>query len=123
MAREQSYRDWIAWQEGRFLARDVYRLTAIWPPEERFGLVNQARRAASSIPANIAEGSGRTGRRELRHHLSLAHGSLCELESHLILGMDLGFMSSDDLDGILEQSAEVGRVVRGFLRKPQDEAS
>jgi four helix bundle protein len=85
----RGYRDLIAWQKAMVLVTDTYRVTARWPSEERFGLSLQARRAAVSVPANIAEGSGRSGSRHLRNHLSIAHGSLCELETHVLVARDL----------------------------------
>ena len=116
MARQQSYRDLIAWQKAMQLVPAIYRVTAEWPREERLGLTNQIRRAAVAIPANIAEGQGRLGSRELKHHLSIAHGSLCELETHLLIGQDLGFSDEPTLRPLLLQADEVGRVLRGFIR-------
>jgi four helix bundle protein len=106
----------VAWQKGRLLAREVYRTTTGWPSEERFGLTSQIRRAAVSVPANIAEGQGRQGKAELRHHLSIAHGSLCELETLLIVAADVGVLDTETETRLLSQAEEVGRVVRGFLR-------
>ncbi|HEX5500385.1 MAG TPA: four helix bundle protein [Thermomicrobiales bacterium] len=113
---DQSYRDLIAWQKGIALVESVYRLTAGWPSDERLGLVAQARRSAVSVPANIAEGAGRSGTREFRHHLSMAHGSLCELETHLIVAQRLGFESRVPANSVLDQTAEVGRLLRGLIR-------
>ncbi|HLL51252.1 MAG TPA: four helix bundle protein, partial [Thermomicrobiales bacterium] len=75
MTREGTYRDLITWQKSRHLVSQIYRLTSGWPADERFGLTSQLRRAAVSISANIAEGQGRLGVAELRHRLSIAHGS------------------------------------------------
>ena len=119
MAR--GYRDLIAWQKAMTLVTETYRMTGRWPAEERFGLTLQARRAAVSVPANIAEGSGRTGARHLRNHLSIAHGSLCELETHVLVGRDLGFTETPETDALLERSEEVGRIIRGLLKSlPSD---
>ncbi len=117
MLRSDSYRDLIAWQKAMVLAREVYRITADWPAEERFGLTSQARRAAVSVPSNIAEGSGRSGSREFRHGLSLAHGSLCELETQIALGVSLGFSDPEQGNLLQEQATEVGRIIRGLIRK------
>jgi four helix bundle protein len=117
MGREQSYRDLIAWQKGMSLVTEVYAVSAAWPESERFGLTNQARRAAVSVPANVAEGAGRSGARELRHHLSMAHGSLCELETHLLIAGNLQFSSDETIKNLIAQSEEVGRIIRGFLRR------
>ena len=116
MARETSYRDLIAWQKGMRLVNAVYRITASWPSEERFGLTSQVRRAAVSIPANVAEGQGRLGRAELKHHLSIAHGSLCELETLLTVAGDNDMLDPETHDRLAQQAEEVGRVLRGLLR-------
>ena len=112
----RGYRDLIAWQKAMTLVRDTYQLTRGWPADERFGLTLQARRAAVSVPANIAEGSGRTGARHLRNLLSIAHGSLCELETHVLVAHDLGFMETPETDALLARSEEVGRIIRGLLK-------
>ena len=117
MQRTDSYRDLIAWQKAMVLARLVYAVSASWPVDERFGLTSQVRRAAVSVPSNIAEGSGRSGSREFRHGLSLAHGSLCELETQLMIGIDLGLCESNQGDQVLEHAAEVGRIIRGLIQK------
>jgi four helix bundle protein len=114
--RQGTYRDLIAWQKGVSLVNSIYRVTATWPTEERFGLTSQTRRAAVSIPSNIAEGQGRLGKAEMRHHLSIAHGSLCELETLLIVAGENGLIASDILDRLLVQADEVGRLLRGFIR-------
>src|SRR5215211_7363690 len=117
MQRTDSYRDLIAWQKAMVLVRSVYVVTASWPADERFGLTSQVRRAAVSVPANIAEGSGRSGSREFRHGLSVAHGSLCELETQLLIGIDLELCEPDQGDQVLAQAAEVGRIIRGLMRR------
>ncbi len=98
------------------LARDVYRLTASWPSDERFGLTSQVRRAAISIPANLAEGQGRFGRGEFARFVSIAHGSLCELETELLLARDIGLVQGPDLSGLLETAAEIGKMLRSLHR-------
>jgi len=117
MQRTDSYRDLIAWQKAMVLVRSVYVITTSWPADERFGLTSQVRRAAVSVPANIAEGSGRSGSREFRHGLSVAHGSLCELETQLLIGIDLELCEPDQGDQVLAQAAEVGRIIRGLMRR------
>src|SRR5215217_240947 len=99
------------------LVRSVYVITTSWPADERFGLTSQVRRAAVSVPANIAEGSGRSGSREFHHGLSVAHGSLCELETQLLIGIDLGLCEPGSGEQVLDQAAEVGRIIRGLIRK------
>ena len=110
------YRDLIAWQRGMMLVKSEYVVTRQWPNEERFGLTDQTRRAAVSIPANIAEGKGRSGPREYAHHLSIAHGSRCELETLLLIAFDQGYASKPDIESLITQSEEVGRILRGLLK-------
>jgi four helix bundle protein len=112
-----SYRDLLVWQKALDLAEAVYHATRDWPREELYGLTNQARRAAASVPANIAEGQGRSGSKEFLHHLSIAKGSLHELETHLFLAQRLGYGSAAAYAGLLLQSAEVGRMLLGLIRK------
>ena len=103
MDRTGSYRDLIAWQKAMVLARSVYQITATWPADHRFELTSQVPRAAISVPSNIAEGSGRTGIPEFRHGVSVAHGSLCELETQLQLGIDLGLCDPARGQAVLQQ--------------------
>jgi four helix bundle protein len=98
------------------LASRIYQVTASWPSEERYGMTGQIRRAAVSIPSNVAEGQGRLGKAEMRHHLSIAHGSLCEVESLLYLSSDIGFLDPTVRDALLTESNEVGRILRGFIK-------
>jgi four helix bundle protein len=117
----RGYRDLIAWQKAMMLVTETYRLTGGWPAEERFGLTLQARRAAVSVPANIAEGSGRTGARHLRNHLSIAHSSLCELETHVLVARDLGFTDTRETEALLDRSEGVERIIRGLMKSlPSD---
>ena len=85
MTKIRDYRDLIAWQRGMDVAQLVYEVSASCPKEEIFGLVSQMRRSAVSIPSNIAEGQGRKSSKEFQHHLSIAHGSLCEMETQIVL--------------------------------------
>jgi four helix bundle protein len=112
----QGYQDLTAWQTAMDLVEAVYRVTHMWPKEELYGLTNQARRAAVSVPANIAEGKGRQGAAEFAHHLSMAMGSLHEAETHLLIARRLGYSSADDTARLLAQSGEVGRLIGGLMR-------
>ena len=91
--RIASYRDLLVWQKGVGLAKTVYKLSAAFPVDERFGLVSQMRRAAVSVPPNIAEGQARRGRKEFAQFLSHAEGSLAELDTQLVLAVELGYCS------------------------------
>ena len=84
-----------AWQEAMQLVKDVYAVTASFPKEESYGLTSQIRRAAVSIPSNIAEGAARTGTKEFLRFLSISRGSLSELETQIILAKELNFMKSN----------------------------
>jgi len=98
------------------LVDKVYEISARWPSNEVYGLSSQIRRAAVSISANIAEGHGRNGRREYAHHLGIAYGSLCEVETLLPVASRQKYISEAALKGLLECSAEVGRLINGLLR-------
>lgn len=116
MTRERSYRDLVAWQKAMVLVEGVYRETVSWPADERFGLTSQIRRAVVSVPANIAEGSGRNGPAELRRFLSIAHGSLCEVQTHLEIAVRLGFIAPASSEPLLEQGEEISRIINGLIR-------
>lgn len=95
----------------------VYKDTKDFPPEERFGLTNQLRRAAVSIPSNISEGCGRTGERELAHFMNVAAGSASEVEYQLLLARDLAYLSSEQYRQLDEQVNEVKRMLNSFMQK------
>jgi four helix bundle protein len=113
---ERSHSDLIAWRKAMDLVEGVYQESKSWPAEERFGLIAQIRRAVISVPANIAEGSGRTGPAEFRRHLSIAHGSLREVQTLLEVASRLGIMTQPNAVGLLAMSDEVSRVLRGLIR-------
>ena len=102
-----------AWREAHELVLVVYRVTKKFPGDERFGLISQMRRAAVSVPANVAEGFKRRGIQEKIHFYNIAEGSLEELKYYFILSKDLGYVpSSDDL---MAQSETVGRLLHGLI--------
>ncbi len=104
------------WQRAMTLAEECYRTTRGFPKEEMFGLTSQIRRAAVSIPANIAEGQGRYYTKEFLKHISVARGSLKELETHLILSQRIGLLEAAPLDALLCLTDEISRMISG-LRK------
>ncbi|ADV62501.1 S23 ribosomal protein [Isosphaera pallida ATCC 43644] len=112
----QSYRDLEVWRKAMDLAVICYRVTRSYPKQELFGLTTQIRRASSSIPANIAEGQGRQSTKEFLNFLSIARGSLKELETHLILSWRLHFLPKPILDDLLNQTETISRMIAG-LRK------
>jgi four helix bundle protein len=111
----RSYRDLIAWQKAVELVTEIYRVSKKFSNEELFGLTSQLRRAAVSIPSNIAEGQGRLGRKEFQHFLGNARGSLWEVETQIIIARNLDYLSAAEMHDILERSAEVGRILHGLL--------
>ena len=111
-----NYKELIAWQKAMALAKAVYRTTAKFPESERFGLVSQLRRAAVSVPSNIAEGQGRLTDGEFRQFLGNARGSLYEVETQLILADSMGFVSAAECAELNESANEVGRLLNGLLR-------
>ena len=110
-----SFRNLIAWQKSMALARDVYTLTESFPAKETFGLSGQLRRSSVSVPSNIAEGHGRITRGEWQHFLGQARGSLLEVQTQLLLSLDLGFGNANSVSRALACSEEVGRVLNGLL--------
>ena len=114
--RSKSYEDLVAWQRAMDLVDAVYVATRNWPPDERFGLTSQIRRAVVSVPANIAEGQGRNGRAEFAHHLGIANGSLSEVETMIRIATRQRFHSGETQDRVLEITRETGRLIHGLLR-------
>ena len=102
------------------LVEGVYRLTGSYPRDEQFGLTSQTRRAASSTPANIAEGHGRGTRAAYASFLRIARGSLRELETHLMLGQRLGFAEGNAIDQLLSESDEIGRMLHRLIARLRD---
>jgi len=115
----KSYRDLEVWKRSIDLVEAIYRASSGFPAEEKFGLTSQIRRAAASVPANIAEGAARTGTREFLQFLSVASGSLAEVETFLILAARLGFLKAADLETLEARSSEIGRMLGGLKRSLQ----
>src|SRR5690349_6417255 len=110
----QHYRQLLVWQKAMDLAVHCYEVTKVFPADERYGLTSQIRRAAVSIPANIAEGHARFYTKEFLHHLSIARGSLAEMETELMIGQRVGFLQLDTLDKVLVMTDEIGRMTAGL---------
>jgi len=104
------------WQKAHGLTLAIYKITAAFPREERYGLTSQLRRAASSVPANLAEGCGRNGDAELASFCAIAAGSASELEYHLLLAKDLNLVKSEDFEDLSGRAAELKRMLSGLLR-------
>jgi four helix bundle protein len=112
----KSHRDLIAWQKAMDLVIAVYEASKLFPKDEVYGLTSQMRRAAISIPANIAEGQGRRSKSEFGNFLSHSRGSLLELDTHLEIARRLNYLSEDNHARIQDQAREVGRIINGLLR-------
>jgi four helix bundle protein len=110
-----SYRDLVAWKKGMLLVREIYRASQAFPNNELYGLTSQLRRAAISIPSNIAEGQARYSRREFHHFLNNARGSLAELETQIMLANDLGYLENKEANALLLQASELGRILNGLI--------
>jgi len=111
----QSYRDLIAWQKAMALVTQGYRATQGFPAEERYGLTSQRRRAAVSVPSNIAEGQARSSGKEFGRFLSNARGSLVEIETQVLIGPNLGYLTEVQGDHFLKATAELGRILNGLF--------
>ena len=114
--KPESYRDLKTWQIAMSLAESCYRCTKTFPRDELFGLTSQIRRAASSVPANIAEGYGRDSLASYIHFLRIAQGSLKELETHIILANRIELLATENAEKLLSTSDEVGRMFRGLIK-------
>lgn len=99
------------------LVESVYRVARTWPDDERFGLTNQVCRAVISIPSNIAEGQGWNSDKEFLRFLAIAHGSLRELETQLLIAVRLNHNDDKAVEGTMNQAAEVGRLIQGLMRR------
>jgi four helix bundle protein len=110
------YRDLVAWQKGVDLCELVYRASAAFPSHEIYGLTSQIRRAAVSVPSNIAEGAGRITRGEYLQSVGYARGSLLEIETQLIVAQRLGYLDAKEIDKLMELTNEIGRVASGLVR-------
>jgi four helix bundle protein len=105
-----------AWNKAVELVTDIYKSTEAFPKEERYGLTSQIRRAAVSIPANIAEGAGCYSKREFAHFLSNAQGSASELETELIISNRLNYLDETTYSRLIEQLERIGRLITGLSK-------
>ncbi len=112
----RDFRDLKVWEKAHNLTLAVYRATKPFPSEERFGLTSQMRRSGASIPANIAEGCGRRGDAELARFMQISMGSASELEYHVLLARDLGFLNESDYEDLTEAVIEVKKMLSSFIR-------
>ena len=111
----RSYEDLIAWQKAMEFAEAIYEATAQFPDSEKFGLVAQLRRAAVSIPSNLAEGQGRSSTGEFKQFIGHARGSLYEVQTQLRIAARLRFLPPTQCERLLESSFEIGRIIHGLM--------
>ena len=122
MATVKDYKDLIVWNKACQFVKDIYTVTADFPKNEIYGLTSQMRRAAVSIPANIAEGSSRFSPKDYAHFLSIGLGSANELETFLILAHQLNFLAKNDMERLCQQLNEVIRMLRKMRDVMKDKA-
>lgn len=113
----RDFRRLAVWQKAHQLTLDVYAATAVFPRDERFGLIAQLRRSAASVPTNIAEGCGRSGERELARFVSIASGSASEAEYQLLLAHDLGYLPTEQYRVADARVNEVKKMLGALHRK------
>ncbi len=112
----RNYRDLIAWQKAMEFAEATYEISVDFPDEERFSLTSQLRRSAVSVASNIAEGEGRFSTPDFMRFLSIAHGSLSEAETQILLAIRLKYLAAEDAHPILSLASEVGKLIHGLAR-------
>ena len=115
--KAQGYRDLVVWQKGIVIAKEIYLLTKQLPADEKFGLVSQMRRAAVSVPSNIAEGQARHTTGEFIQFISHAEGSVAELDTQLTLCQDLGLLTQKEITAAANLLEELRRMLNGLRRK------
>jgi four helix bundle protein len=115
-ARIASYRDLDVWQLGMTIVIQIYRITRGFPAEERFGLVAQLRRAAVAIPSNIAEGHSRLGAAEFRRFVSIARGSVAEVETQIAVAIALGFIAAAEITSLSSELDRLSKMLFGLYR-------
>jgi four helix bundle protein len=116
-SQPKHYKDLVVWQKSMLLAKAIHLLTEAFPPIERYGIVAQMRRASVAIPSNIAEGQARHATSDFMHFLSRAAGSLAELETLLMLSVDLGCCNQEALDEPIEGIHEIQKMIAAIRRK------
>ena len=111
----KNYRELIVWQKAMDLVIEVYTISTAFPREEVYGLTSQLRRAAVSVPSNIAEGQGRRTTADFLRHLSISYGSLREVETQTLIATRLGYLTDRRCQEVLNLAAEVGRLLNGLM--------
>lgn len=113
----KDYREILVWRRSHALTKEIYLHTKLFPKEELFGITSEMRRAASSIPANVAEGCGRDGDAELKRFMTIALGSACELDYFILLAGELGYLQSEISTKLGSEALEIRRMLGAFIKK------
>jgi four helix bundle protein len=119
----RSYRELVAWRKAMKFVTAIYEATQNFPSEERYGLTNQLRRAAVSVPSNIAEGQARFSQKEFHHFLSIARGSMAEIETQIFLAKELQYLSASKSTVLLASADEIGRILNGLIASIKSRAA
>jgi len=119
----KTFRELVVWQKAVVLVTDVYSISAKFPKEEIYGLTNQIRRAAVSIPSNIAEGFGRNSKKEFKHFLQIAIGSLFEMQTQFEIAKNLKLFTEVEYNKLFEASREIEAMLASLIRKLKKEIS
>jgi four helix bundle protein len=119
----KNYKELKVWQRSYQLCLEIYRITKEFPKEERYGLTSQTRRAAVSVPSNIAEGYGRKTTPEYIQALYIAYGSNCELETQILLSGDLGYINEEGIKKLQEEISEVERMLKALIKSLKEKHS
>jgi len=117
--KTRGYKDLLVWQKGMLLVKGIYRLTLSFPSDEKFGLTSQMRRAAVSTPSNIAEGQARRSTGEFIQFVSHAEGSVAELDTQLLIAVDLSYCSSSEAQALFDLLLELRKMLNSLRRKLQ----
>ena len=112
----KNFKNLSIWKRSRSLVKSIYLATNDFPKNEMFGLISQIRRAAISIPSNIAEGCGRTTNKELSRFLDISIGSICEIETQLYLAFDFKFISKENAKALIDEIVEIRKMIIGFQK-------
>jgi four helix bundle protein len=111
----QDFKNLDVWREAKNLVLSIYKITETFPKHELFGLSNQMRRAAVSIPSNIAEGTGRRTNKDKAHFSYTSRGSLFELETQIVIAFELAYITSEDYDKVLQQVVKCRQLINGYI--------
>ncbi len=112
--KSRSYQDLEVWKSSIGFVKEIYQVTARFPSSEMYGLINQIRRAAVSVPSNIAEGQGRSSSKEFRQFLSISLGSLAEAETQLIITKEISYLSQEELNALLVKIDHIRKMARAL---------